>query len=107
MKNSQPEVPTLVQDGPRAFRILEVFSRIGVQAVKGYQLINNGELETFLIGRNRYATEEAVRAFLDRCIQRSKRETAAQRARKVSAATKASLRSRAASQGGRVPRGPL
>ena len=84
----------VASDGPRAYPILDAFSRIGVQPVKGYQLIKNGELDTFLIGRKRYATEEAIRAFLQHCIEKSMHDNAAKRAKKVSAATKASLRSR-------------
>ncbi len=80
-------------DGPRAFPILEAFSRIGVKPVKGYELIQQGELETFVIGRRRYATAYAITAFLERCIARSK-ETSAQRAKKVAAATRASLLAR-------------
>src|SRR5688572_10175726 len=99
-KQPAPAVPavsfsSIATDGPRAYPILDAFSRIGIQPVKGYELIRNGELETFLIGRNRYATEEAIRALLQRCIERSMKESAAQRAGKVAAATKASLRSRA------------
>ena len=91
----QPASQGSTDGGPRAYPILETFSRIGVQPVKGYELIKAGELETFLIGRNRYATEEAIRTFLQRCIEKSMKDTAAQRAKKVAAATKASLRSRA------------
>jgi hypothetical protein len=85
---------TIVQDGPRAFPIREAFTRIGIKTLKGYELVNSGELQTFCIGRRRYATAEAIRAFLERCIAKS-RETDPERARKVAAATKASLRSRA------------
>lgn len=85
---------TIVTDGPRAFPILAAFDRIGVGHVRGYELIKTGELQTFCIGRRRYATAEAITAFLERCIATSK-ETVAQRAKKVAAATKASLRSRA------------
>jgi hypothetical protein len=84
---------TIASGGPQAYPILEAFSRIGVKPVKGYELIEHGELQTFLIGRRRYATADAITAFLDHCIAKSK-ETAAQRAKKVAAATKASLRSR-------------
>jgi hypothetical protein len=84
---------TIARDGPRAFPILEAFGRIGVAPVTGYELIKSGALQTYCIGRRRYATSEAVAAFLERCVAKS-RETAAQRARKVEAATRASLRSR-------------
>lgn len=91
----RPVVPvlsysTIVQDGPRAFPIREVFTRIGVKSLKGYELVNSGELQTFCIGRRRYATAEAITAFLERCIANS-RETAAQRREKVAKATMASL----------------
>jgi hypothetical protein len=94
----QPAAPvvfraTIAGDGPRAFRILDAFERIGIGRVQGYAFIKNGELTTFLIGRRRYATAEAITAFLERRIAESN-ETAAQRAGKVAAATKARLRKR-------------
>jgi hypothetical protein len=94
----RPVIPlsysTIIQDGPRAFPIREAFARIGVKLLKGYELVSSGELQTFCIGRRRYATADAITAFLERCIERSKEETGAQRAGKVANATKASLVSR-------------
>ena len=90
---------TLVEDGPRAFPIREAFKRIGVKSLKGYELINSGQLQTFCIGRRRYATAEAITAFIERCIAASK-ESDAQRGQKVAKATKASLLSRGNRRGG-------
>ena len=84
-----------VADGPRAFPIREAFERIGVSPVTGYLLIKTGELESFLIGRRRFATAGAVASFLERCIAKSQ-ETAANRAKKTAEATKASLAARGA-----------
>ena len=88
-----PQAATTRSDGPRAYPIMEAFDRIGVGHVRGYELVNSGELQTFCIGRRRYATADAITAFLERCIAKS-RETAAERAAKVAEATKASLVSR-------------
>jgi hypothetical protein len=89
----------LPSDGPQAFPIMEAFNRIGVGRVKGYELVNSGELQTFLIGSRRYATSEAIRTLFRRRIAISAR-TAAQRAEKVAKATQASLVSRRQARGG-------
>src|SRR6187431_715712 len=94
-ENHHPIVPsgahaTAASDGPRAFPILEAFRRIRVSSVKGYELIKTGELQSYLVGRRRYATAQALGAFVERRIAESK-ETAAQRARKVAKATEKSL----------------
>lgn len=89
-----PQNEKVAIDGPRAFPILTAFERIGVRPSKGYALIASGELETFLIGRNRYATAEAIGAFLQLCVKRSMFETPDQRGRKVAAGVAASLAAR-------------
>ena len=91
-------------DGPRARPIQEAFKRIGIRRGRGYELVASGELETFLIGRRRYATDEAIQAFFDRRIAESK-ETATQRAKKVSKATQASLMSRRRARAGATEAG--
>jgi hypothetical protein len=82
-------------DGPRAYPILEVFARLGVATTRGYGFVASGELETYLVGRNRYATEDAIRRLIQRYVEASAGETAAQRAKRVSAAVSARQRGRA------------
>lgn len=75
--------------GPRVFPILDVFERLHQKPTKGYQLIKPGpngeppEIQTFLIGRRRYATEEALQAYIQAQIAKAQKESAAERAAKV------------------------
>jgi hypothetical protein len=90
-----PTYSTIASDGPRAYPVQEAFARVGIGVVKGYELIHSGELSSFLIGRKRYVTAEALRQFIDRQIQRSLTETAETRSGKVTKAVAARARRRA------------
>lgn len=83
-----------VDTGPRAFPILEAFSRLGISTFKGYELIDAGELKTYMIGRKRFITQRDLDAFIQRQLGRSMKETAAARAKKVASPTTASVDSR-------------
>lgn len=88
--------------GPRAYPILEIFQRLKIGPTKGAELIRpgpNGEapqIETFMIGRRRYATEEAVAAFIRLRIAEAQKESAPDRVRKVEKALTARAKQRAA-----------
>lgn len=94
-RNPQADEAQAVPDGPRAFPMPEARSRLGVGPTKMADLVREGELQTFLIGRCRYITAEELQGFINRQIDLARKESIAERAKKVSAATKASLRSRA------------
>lgn len=55
---------------PLAVSPKEAFAAIGVGVTKGYELINSGELESFMLGRSRRVTTESVRAFVNRQLER-------------------------------------
>lgn len=78
----------------QSYPILEVFRRLSVKVTKGYELVDSGELETFMIGRYRYATEEALRRFIEKRLDEARNESAAKRADKVKAAVKGRARQR-------------
>jgi hypothetical protein len=40
--------------------ILDAFDMLGVGVTKGYELISDGQIDTVLIGRRRYATRESL-----------------------------------------------
>jgi hypothetical protein len=88
--------------GPRAYPIQEVFYRICVGVTRGHAMIKPGpngeppEIETFLIGRRRYATEEAILAFFRAQTEKTKQQTFAERSSKTAKATAASLKARQA-----------
>lgn len=44
------------------------FGMIGVGVTKGYELINDGELETFKVGRATQITTASLEAFIARCL---------------------------------------
>lgn len=55
---------------PLAVSPKDAFAAIGVGVTKGYELINSGELESFMLGRSRRVTTESVRAFVARQLER-------------------------------------
>ncbi len=57
---------------PLLIPILDAFDMIGVGVTKGYELVNEGQIDTVLIGRRRYAT----RASLERLATPADRQTA-------------------------------
>ena len=83
------------RDGVRAYPIREAFERIGIKATNGYQLIKDGELETFTIGRFRYCTEAELQRFIQNRIEQARNESGADRARKVRRVVKARSKQRA------------
>jgi len=85
-----PAHSVIASAGPRAFPIREVFQRLGVSQVTGYQLIKRGELETYMLGRRRFATADALAAFFERRIATSNDEPE-DRAKRTAKATAASL----------------
>lgn len=79
-------------DAGPAFPVLEGFKHIGVGATKGYELVNGGELQTFLIGQRRYVTKQAIQRFINKCIAASLKDSRKDRARKVEKAVAARTR---------------
>jgi len=77
------------KDAKLAYPIQEAFGLIGVSPTKGYELIKpgtNGEpakIQTFLIGRRRYAIAESVQAFIRACFKETQNESPADRVSKV------------------------
>lgn len=92
---ASPDVPT---GGVRNWPILEGFHRLGVKTSKGYELIKQGELRTFKIGRYRLVSDEELRRFTQRRIEASAKEMPADRARKAEGVVRA--RAAAAANGG-------
>ena len=88
------------EPGIRAYPIREAFDRLGVGVVKGYDLVNSGDLETFMIGRRRYATDEALRRLIQQRIAESLSEPNANRANRVANAVHARARRREARKSG-------
>jgi hypothetical protein len=88
------QLSAVPHDGVRAYRIREAFERIGIKSTNGFALIKDGELETFTIGRFRYVTEAELRRFIQKRIEESMRESAADRARKVKGAVEGRARQR-------------
>lgn len=54
---------------PLAVSPKDAFAAIGVGVTKGYELINSGELESFMVGRSRRITTESIRAFVARQLE--------------------------------------
>ena len=54
---------------PLAYPFRTAFQMIGVGPVKGYELINSGQLKTFKIGSKRMASADELRAFIARMQQ--------------------------------------
>ena len=50
----------------------EAFAMIGIGVTKGYELINNGEFETFKVGRATRITTESVRQYVRRQLAAAK-----------------------------------
>ena len=71
------------ENGFRAYPVLEAFQRLGIGPVKGYELINAGELETYTVGRFRYVTDRALQKFIRKRIRESTLETKRDRLAKV------------------------
>ena len=51
---------------PVAFPIRTAFQMLGVSPVKGYDLLGAGELNTYTVGRRRYASLTAIKDFIAR-----------------------------------------
>lgn len=72
-----------------AHPILEAFDLIGVSPTTGYELIKPGpqgepaKIQTFLIGRRRYASAESVQSFIRARIEEAQKESADDRISKV------------------------
>jgi hypothetical protein len=77
-----------------AYPIIKGFARLGIGTVKGYELIKEGQLRTFLIGRRRYISEAELHRFIQRQVQKSLGETSESREKKVQAAVDARARRR-------------
>ncbi len=82
----------------RAHPIKKAFDRLGVGDVKGYGLVNSGELESFRIGRRRYVSEAALQRFIQTRVAESLNERPEDRARKVEKAVAGRRRQREALQ---------
>ena len=84
--------------GPRGYPIREAFERIGLRPTKGQELVNTGELETYLIGNRRFATAEAIERVIKARIAATMNESPEDRANKVAKAVagRAKQRSEAA-----------
>jgi hypothetical protein len=78
----------------RAYPIAEAFKRLGAGPVKGYQLINSGELETFKIGSRRLATDAALHRLIQNRLAESFNERPEDRAAKVNKAVAGRARRR-------------
>lgn len=57
---------------PIALKVKDAFDMIGVGITKGYQLINDGELESFKIGRSTRITMASVESYVEREVSRWK-----------------------------------
>ena len=80
--------------GVHSYPIKEAFDRLGVGDVKGYGLINSGELESFTIGRRRYVTEAALQRFIQNRVAESLNERLEDRAKRVAKAVAGRARRR-------------
>lgn len=58
---------------PRAVPPKAAFQIIGVGATKGYELLAQGELESFTIGRARRVTVASIDAFVERRLSDARR----------------------------------
>jgi hypothetical protein len=56
----KPRRPRRSHYQPLSVPVLDGFEMIGVGTTKGYELVNAGIIETFVIGRRRYATLESL-----------------------------------------------
>ena len=57
----KPRRPRRAHYAPLAVPILDGFDMLGVGVTKGYELVNAGQIDTFLLGRRRYATLESLK----------------------------------------------
>lgn len=48
------------------------FAMLGIGMTKGYELINNGTLETFRLGRARRITTASIKALMERQLAESR-----------------------------------
>jgi hypothetical protein len=56
----KPRRPRRAHYVPILIPILDAFDMLGVGVTKGYELISDGQIDTVLIGRRRYATRESL-----------------------------------------------
>jgi excisionase family DNA binding protein len=80
--------------GVRSYPIKEALDRLGVGNVKGYGLINSGELESFTIGRRRYVSEAALQRFIQKRVAESLNECPEDRTKRVEKAVQGRRRQR-------------
>jgi predicted site-specific integrase-resolvase len=80
--------------GTRAYPIREGITRLGLGTTTAYEFIKSGKLETFLVGRARFVTEDALQKFVRERIAETNGESATDRAAKVDKAVAARTRQR-------------
>lgn len=91
---STTSTPESVDDGTRAYPLMQAFARLSIGRVTGYGLISAGQLRSFTIGRRRYIAARELQRFIRTRIEETARETPEQRAARVAPAVKGRARRR-------------